>query len=111
MPPESPTLLLVRAGRGYCHRYSDRAAGSGLPDNRCGRARMHREARGAPVCAFLNGEGGILLIGVANSGEPTGLEYGIREFFDRKTIDGFESRFRRADGEFAETALINHPKH
>jgi serine/threonine protein kinase len=48
------------------------------------------------VCAFLNGEGGTLLIGVANSGEPTGLEDDIRDFKDRKTIDGFESRFRDA---------------
>ncbi len=48
------------------------------------------------VCAFLNGEGGILLIGVANSGEPTGLEDDIRDFKDRKTTDGFESRFRDA---------------
>lgn len=48
------------------------------------------------VCAFLNGEGGILLIGVANSGEPTGLEDDIRDFKDRKTIDGFESTFRDA---------------
>jgi serine/threonine protein kinase len=48
------------------------------------------------VCAFLNGEGGILLIGVANSGELTGLEDDIRDFSDRKTIDGFESRFRDA---------------
>ena len=48
------------------------------------------------VCAFLNGEGGILLIGVANSGELTGLEDDIRDFKDRKTIDGFESRFRDA---------------
>jgi serine/threonine protein kinase len=48
------------------------------------------------VCAFLNGEGGTLLIGVANSGEPAGLEDDIRDFRDRKTIDGFESRFREA---------------
>ena len=48
------------------------------------------------VCAFLNGEGGILLIGVANAGEITGLEDDIRDFKDRKTIDGFESRFRDA---------------
>ena len=48
------------------------------------------------VCAFLNGEGGILLIGVANSGKPAGLEDDIRDFTDRKTIDGFESRFRDA---------------
>ena len=38
------------------------------------------------VCAFLNGEGGILLIGVANSGEPTGLEDDIRDFTDRKIL-------------------------
>jgi serine/threonine protein kinase len=48
------------------------------------------------VCAFLNDEGGILLIGVTNSGEPTGLEDDIRDFSDRKTTDGFESRFRDA---------------
>lgn len=48
------------------------------------------------VCAFLNGEGGTLLIGVANSGEPTGLEDDIRDFKERKTIDGFELRFRDA---------------
>jgi predicted HTH transcriptional regulator len=48
------------------------------------------------VCAFLNGEGGTLAIGVANSGELTGLEDDIRDFKDRKTIDGFESRFRDA---------------
>jgi serine/threonine protein kinase len=48
------------------------------------------------VCAFLNGEGGILLIGVANSGEPTGLEDDIRDFKDRRNLDGFESRFRDA---------------
>ena len=48
------------------------------------------------VCAFLNGEGGILLIGVANSGEPTGLEDDIRDFKDRNNTDGFESRFRDA---------------
>jgi serine/threonine protein kinase len=48
------------------------------------------------VCAFLNGEGGILLIGVADSGEPTGLEDDIQDFKDRKTSDGFESRFREA---------------
>ena len=48
------------------------------------------------VCAFLNGEGGILLIGVADSGEPTGLQDDIQDFKDRKTSDGFESRFRGA---------------
>jgi serine/threonine protein kinase len=48
------------------------------------------------VCAFLNSAGGTLLIGVADSGEPTGLEHDIRDFSDRKTTDGFESRFRDA---------------
>ena len=48
------------------------------------------------VCGFLNGAGGTLLIGVANSGEPTGLEDDIRDFSVRKTIDGFESRLREA---------------
>ena len=48
------------------------------------------------VCGFLNGAGGTLLIGVANSGEPTGLEDDIRDFSDRKTIDGFELRLREA---------------
>lgn len=48
------------------------------------------------VCAFLNGEGGTLLIGVSNAGEPTGLEDDIRQFSNRQTIDGFESRLRDA---------------
>ena len=66
------------------------------------------------VCAFLNGEGGTLLIGVANSGEPTGLEDDIRDFSDRKTTDGFESRFREAlvtglDPESSHLAAISFP--
>jgi serine/threonine protein kinase len=48
------------------------------------------------VCAFLNGEGGTLLIGVANSGEPTGLEDDIADFKDKRTTDGFELKFREA---------------
>jgi serine/threonine protein kinase len=48
------------------------------------------------VCAFLNSEGGTLLIGVANTGEPKGLEDDINDMFDKKTIDGFELRFRDA---------------
>lgn len=48
------------------------------------------------VCAFLNGAGGTLLIGVANWGEPTGLEDDLQHFSDRQTVDGFESRFRDA---------------
>jgi serine/threonine protein kinase len=66
------------------------------------------------VCAFLNGEGGTLLIGVANSGEPTGLEDDIQDFSDRKSIDGFESRFRDAlvaglDPESSHLAAISFP--
>ena len=109
--PESPTLLLVRGRSGVLPSISRSGCWIRTARQPMRRASMPREARGAPVRAFLNGKGGILLIGVASSGEPTGLEYGIRDFSDRKTIDGFESRFRRADGEFAEAALINHPKH
>jgi serine/threonine protein kinase len=48
------------------------------------------------VCAFLNSGGGTLLIGVANTGEPTGLEDDLQDFSDKKTVDGFELRFRDA---------------
>ena len=48
------------------------------------------------VCTFLNSVGGTLLIGVADSGEPIGLEDDLRHFTDNKTIDGFELRFRDA---------------
>ena len=48
------------------------------------------------VCAFLNGIGGTLLVGVADSGELNGLEDDIKDFSDRKTTDGFESRLREA---------------
>lgn len=48
------------------------------------------------VCAFLNAAGGTLLIGVADSGEPVGLEDDLRDFADKRTIDGFELRFRGA---------------
>jgi predicted HTH transcriptional regulator len=34
------------------------------------------------VCAFLNGAGGTLLIGVANWGQPTGLQDDIQNFSD-----------------------------
>jgi serine/threonine protein kinase len=66
------------------------------------------------VCAFLNGEGGTLLIGVADSGEPTGLEDDIRDFSERQTTDGFESRFRDAliaglDPESSHLAAISFP--
>jgi predicted HTH transcriptional regulator len=48
------------------------------------------------VCAFLNGEGGTLLIGVASSGEPTGLEDDLQDFKKDRNTDGFESRLREA---------------
>jgi serine/threonine protein kinase len=48
------------------------------------------------VCAFLNSMGGTLLIGVADTGKPTGLEDDLQDFSDKKTVDGFELRFREA---------------
>jgi hypothetical protein len=36
------------------------------------------------------------LIGVTDTGEPTGLEDDLQDFSDKKTIDGFELRFRDA---------------
>jgi serine/threonine protein kinase len=48
------------------------------------------------VCAFLNTGGGTLLIGVANSGEPAGLQDDLQDFSDKKSVDGFELRFRDA---------------
>jgi serine/threonine protein kinase len=48
------------------------------------------------VCAFLNSGGGTLLIGVADTGEPKGLENDLQDFSKNKTTDGFELRFRDA---------------
>jgi serine/threonine protein kinase len=48
------------------------------------------------VCAFLNSAGGTLLIGVADTGKPAGLEDDLQDFSDKKTVDGFELRFRDA---------------
>jgi serine/threonine protein kinase len=48
------------------------------------------------VCAFLNSGGGTLLIGVADTGEPTGLEDDLQDFSDKKTVDAFELKFRDA---------------
>ena len=48
------------------------------------------------VCAFLNGVGGTLLIGVADSGDPTGLDDDLRSSERNSTLDGFERRFRDA---------------
>ena len=48
------------------------------------------------VCAFLNSGGGTLLIGVANTGEPKGLEDDLQDFSDNKTVDAFELKFRDA---------------
>jgi serine/threonine protein kinase len=48
------------------------------------------------VCAFLNSAAGTLLIGVADTGKPTGLEDDLQDFSDKKTVDGFELKFRDA---------------
>jgi serine/threonine protein kinase len=48
------------------------------------------------VCSFLNGEGGTLMIGVADTGEPKGLEDDLQDFSDKKTVDNFELKFRDA---------------
>jgi serine/threonine protein kinase len=48
------------------------------------------------VCAFLNSGGGTLLIGVADTGELKGLGDDLKDFSDKKTVDGFELRFREA---------------
>jgi len=48
------------------------------------------------VCAFLNSGGGMLLIGVADTGEPTGLEDDLQDFSGKKTVDAFELKFRDA---------------
>jgi predicted HTH transcriptional regulator len=48
------------------------------------------------VCAFLNTGGGTLLIGVTDTGEPKGLEDDLQDFSEKKTVDGFELRFRQA---------------
>jgi predicted HTH transcriptional regulator len=45
------------------------------------------------VCAFLNSEGGTLLIGVADSGLPKGLADDLEHFEDHQNVDGFELRF------------------
>ena len=48
------------------------------------------------VCAFLNSGGGTLLIGVANNGEPKGLDDDLQDFSESKTVDAFELKFRDA---------------
>jgi serine/threonine protein kinase len=48
------------------------------------------------VCAFLNTGGGTLLIGVADTGEPKGLEDDLQSFSDDKTTDNFQRKFRAA---------------
>jgi serine/threonine protein kinase len=48
------------------------------------------------VCAFLNSHGGTLLIGVSDTGEPKGLEDDLQDFSGKKTVDGFELKFRDA---------------
>jgi predicted HTH transcriptional regulator len=48
------------------------------------------------VCAFLNTTDGTLLIGVADSGQPTGLQDDLRDFSGKQTVDSFELKFRDA---------------
>ena len=66
------------------------------------------------VCAFLNGEGGTLLIGVSDSGEPVGLEDDLRDLARQKTVDGLERQFRDAlvaslDPEVSHLVTISFP--
>jgi serine/threonine protein kinase len=48
------------------------------------------------VCAFFNTAGGTLLIGVADSGQPTGLQDDLQDFSGKQTVDSFELKFRDA---------------
>jgi serine/threonine protein kinase len=48
------------------------------------------------VCAFLNTADGILLIGVADNGELTGLDDDLKDFSGKKTVDEYELKFRSA---------------
>jgi predicted HTH transcriptional regulator len=56
------------------------------------------------VCAFLNGAGGTLLIGVADNGQPVGLDDDLQALKDNDkdknkdegTVDQFELTFRQA---------------
>lgn len=48
------------------------------------------------VCAFLNTGDGTLLIGVADTGELTGLDDDLQHFSGKKTVDEFELKFRGA---------------
>jgi len=42
------------------------------------------------ICAFLNTDGGILLIGVSDNGQTVGLSYDLQTFKEKRDIDGFE---------------------
>ena len=46
------------------------------------------------VCSFLNGDGGTLLIGVADTGDPAGLDDDLAAL-SNPTLDGFERAFRQ----------------
>lgn len=46
------------------------------------------------VCSFLNGEGGTLLIGVADTGDLTGIADDLAAL-SKPTLDGFELAFRQ----------------
>jgi serine/threonine protein kinase len=48
------------------------------------------------VCAFLNTCDGTLMIGVADTGEPKGLEDDLRDFSGKKDTDEFELKLRDA---------------
>lgn len=42
------------------------------------------------VAAFLNSDGGTLLIGVADDGKPVGLAHDLQTLGDKKNLDGYE---------------------
>jgi predicted HTH transcriptional regulator len=52
------------------------------------------------VCAFLNGAGGTLLIGVADSRQPIGLQNDLKDpkcdSIESKSVDWFELTFRQS---------------
>jgi serine/threonine protein kinase len=48
------------------------------------------------VGAFLNTCDGTLLIGVADTGELTGLDDDLKDFSEKKTVDEFELKFRNS---------------
>jgi hypothetical protein len=59
------------------------------------------------VAAFLNSDGGELLIGVDDAGEPVGLEGDYSLQADANSRDGFEGRFREAMKNHLEPMPLN----